>query len=329
MKLRIPVMLLIALFSLFYVRSVHAGDNHSTIKINDIAIQLPYAPRDTGGDHLIDVNSLQGVLPIRVEIRGDERIIRYGDHQLEVQPGRVAAMLDGRWLILKSAPIADGDGLLLPNRQLFDLLTIPYQVQGGNLLVKIPSEAIGQLQKDVAKLEGEKTQIGFIGVLQPNRWIVAMQVLSEGKPIGYGNLYEAARETNANGNRTWKLTKLRTISDTTGRVYLEWMPNGSIFENIVSDKRPEFLVVETCNCAGRYQYGTMFTITEMGLVPVWHSQATYDRVQKTAKGWVMITHRRDTIPTRTSSTMPYWEIHEIWNGQSFVITKQEYRDPLK
>jgi hypothetical protein len=155
-----------------------------------------------------------------------------------------------------------------------------------------------------------------------------MQTLSEGKKVGYGNLYEAGREA-VNGTHTWKLNKLRTISDTAGSVYLEWLPNGSVFENIVADKRPEFLVVETCNCTGRYQYGTMFTVTEMGLVPVWHSQATFDRVQKTAKGWVLVTHRRDAIPTRTAVTMPYWEIHEMWNGQSFVITKQEYRDPLK
>ncbi|MFC4769184.1 hypothetical protein [Effusibacillus consociatus] len=328
MKSRVLVIVMLFI-SLLSPRLVYAETKHSALKVNEIPVQLPFAPRGAGGDVLVDVNSLQGILQISVEARGEERIIRYGDHQLEVQPGRVAALLDGRWLVLKNAPVAEMDALLLPNRQLFDLLTIPYRIEDGSIIVQTPSESVTRLQKEVAKLEGEKPKIGFIGVLQPNRWIVAMQSVSDGKLVGYGNLYEAAGETNANGARTWKLTKLRTISDTAGSVHLEWMPNGSIFENIVSDKRPEFIFVETCNCAGRYQYGTMFTVTEMGLVPVWHSQATFDRVQKTAKGWVMVTHRKDAIPTRTSATMPFWEIHEMWNGQSFVITKQEYRDPLK
>lgn len=323
------IILVTLVICLLLPRAAFAETNHSIVTVNDIPIQLPFAPREAGGDVLVDVNSLQGVLSITVERRGAERVIKYGGHQLDVQPGRVAALLDGRWLILKSAPLSEGDALLLPSRQLFELLTIPYRIQDERMIMNRPSEAVSQLQKEIAKLEGNKVTIGFIGVLTSNRWIVAMKAVSDGQLVGYGNLYEAAREINANGTRTWKLTKLRTISDTAGSVYLEWMPNGSIFENIVSDKRPEFLVVETCRCAGRYQYGTMFTVTEMGLVPVWHSQATYDRVEKTAKGWILVTHRKDAIPTRTSTTMPFWEIHEMWNGQSFVITKQEYRDPLK
>lgn len=321
---------ILLIIGLLNPRMAHAETKHSTLTVNGVPVQLPFAPRDAGqGDITVDVYSLQGVLPISVESRGAERIIRYGGHQLEVRPGRVAAMLDGRWLILKHAPVEKMGGLLLPNRQLFDLLTVPYRMEDGGITVTLPSDSVEKLWKEAVKLEGNKSKIGFIGVLRPSRWIVAMKTLVDGKEYGYGNLYEASRETNANGVPEWKLTKLRTVSDTAGQVYLEWMPNGSVFENIVSDKRPEFLIVETCDCVGRYQYGTMFTVTEIGLVPVWHSQATYDRVQKTAKGWVLVTHRKDAIPTRTSATMPFWEIHEMWNGQSFVIIKQEYRDPLK
>lgn len=327
MKLRIWFVASLIAYVLFPGRA-GAETKHVTLQVNDIAIQLPYAPREAGNDRLVDVRSLQGILPIVVEKRGEERIIRYAAHQLEIQPGRVAAMLDGRWLILKKAPVLEADALLVPNRQLFDLLTIPYSDKAGELIITSKSEAVSQLQKEIRKAGGTQTKIGMIGVLQPDRWIVATQIVTGGKIRGYGNLYEAARETGVSGTNVWKLTKLRSISDTAGRVYMEWMPNGSVFENIVSDKRSEFLFVETCNCAGGYQYGTMFTVTEMGLVPVWHSHATYERIQKSSKGWVLVTHRKDAIPTRTSLTMPYWEIHEMWSGQSFRIVKQDYIDPL-
>ncbi|WP_018132846.1 hypothetical protein [Effusibacillus pohliae] len=323
------MVLFLAVFGWLASGLAYAETSHSALKIDGIPVQLPYASRTAGDDRLVDVYALQGILPISVNERGEERVIRYGCHQLEVQPGRRAALLDGRWLILSHAPVAVPDGLLLPNRQLFDLLAVPYRMDGGQVNVTAASESLAALQQKVAGWNEGRAKIGFVGVLQPNRWIVAAQILAAGRPVGYGDLYEAVRETAANGAHTWKLTKLRTISDTASNVFLEWMPNGSIFENIVADKRPEFLVVETCNCAGRYQYGTMFTVTEMGLVPVWHSQAAYDRVEKTDKGWELVTYRKDAIPTRPGSTMPYWEIHEMWNGQSFVITKQEYRDPLQ
>lgn len=327
MKLRILFMASLIVYVLF-PGSAGAETKHVTLQVNDIEVQLPYAPREAGDDQLVDVRSLQGILPIVVEKRGKERIIRYAAHQLEIQPGRVAAMLDGRWLILKKAPILESDALLVPNRQLFDLLSVPYTEKGEKLIITGKSEAISQLKTETRKAEGVQAKIGMIGVLLPDRWIVATQTVTGGKIRGYGSLYEAARETGAAGTNVWKLTKLRSISDTAGRVYMEWMANGSVFENIVSDKRPEFLFVETCNCVGGYQYGTMFTVTEMGLVPVWHSHATYERIQKSSKGWVLVTHRKDTIPTRTSMTMPYWEIHEMWNGQSFHIVKQDYIDPL-
>lgn len=322
----------ILLVSLFFVTAlfsgtVHAEPKHASLYVDDITVQLPYAPRVVKDDLLVDVNSLQGVLPLNVEKRGTEWVIRYAGHQLEIQPGRVAAMLDGKWLLLRSAPVIEMDALLVPNRQLFDLLTIPYTVKDGNIITLLRSDTISQLQKEVSRLEGNQAKIGLLGVLQPNRWIVALHAVTAGKTEGFGNLYEVARETTASGKDTWKLIKLRTISDTAGQVYMEWMPNGSIFENIAADKRPEFLVVETCNCVGGYKYGTMFTITEMGLTPVWHSQATYVRVKKTAKGHVLVTHRKDAILTRTSATMPYWEIYEKWSGQSFRIIKQEYIDP--
>lgn len=312
--------------------SVHGNVNaataeHTTLKMQDIGIQLPIAPVFFQDDQMVDIKSLQALLPITVEVKGEDRVLHYKNHQLYVQPGRVAAMLDGKWLLLKHSPLVQGDALLLPNRQVFDLLNIRYRTENGKLTIDTESPSLYQLQRDIAKLEGAKARIGYIGILQPNRWIIAIRQEIAGKPQGFGNLYEASREI-VEGGGTWKLTKLRTISDTAAAVFLEWMPNGSIFENIVSDRRPEFLFIETCNCAGRYQYGTMFTVTEMGLVPVWHSQATYERVQKADKGWVLVTHRKDSIPTRTSATMPYWEIHETWNGQSFMITKQEYRDPL-
>lgn len=312
----------------FFPGHAKAADRHVSLRIHDISIQLPYAPIEAGDDQLVDVCSLQGLMPISVEKRGEERVIRYGGHQLEVQPGRVAALLDGKWLILKKAPVAAAEALLVPNRQLFDLLQVSYRVQDGQLVMTGQSELVSQLQKDVRKMEGNQVKIGLIGVLQPHRWIVALQTVNGDQVKGYGNLYETVLETGGSGAASWKLIRLRTISDTAGMVYLEWMPNGSIFENIVSDKRSEFLFVESCGCAGRYQYGTMFTVTEMGLVPVWHSQATYERIQKTAKGWVLVTHRKDAIPSRTVNTMPYWEIHEIWSGQSFRIVKQEYIDPL-
>ncbi len=312
----------------FFPGNGKAAIRHVSLRVNDISIQLPYAPREAKDDQLVDVCSLQGILPISVEKRGGERVIRYGTHQLEVQPGRVAALLDGKWLVLKRAPVAAADALLVPNRQLFDLLRVSYVMQDGQLVLTGQSELVTQLQKEVRKVEGNQVTIGLIGVLQPHRWIVALQTVTDDQAKGYGNLYEAVRETGGNGVPRWKLIRLRTISDTAGLVYLEWMPNGSVFENIVSDKRSEFLFVETCGCAGGYQYGTMFTVTEMGLVPVWHSQATYERIQKTPKGWVLVTHRKDAIPTRTSTTMPYWEIHEMWSGQSFRIIKQEYVDPL-
>jgi hypothetical protein len=287
------------------------------------------APKAFDGDQLVDVTAMQALLPISVQVRGGERVVHYNNHQLDLQPGRLAAMLDGKWLLLKQAPLLEGQSLLVPNRQLFDLLNISYHEERGRIVIESESAAIDQLQQDMSNLEGNQATIGFIAILQPNRWIVVTKHKIAGKPAGFSNLYEAYRDNADTVNRTWKLSKLRTISDTAAAVFLEWMPNGSIFENMVADKRAEFLFVETCNCAGRYQYGTMFTVTEMGLVPVWHSQATYERVQKDEKGWVLVTHRKDSIPTRTSATMPYWEIHEIWNGQSFMITKQEYRDPLQ
>ncbi|BCJ85881.1 hypothetical protein [Effusibacillus dendaii] len=309
-----------------------AETGHSQFMIQNIPVQLPYMPLSMGDDTSVDVYSLKTALSVTVETRKTEYVIRYQKHQLEVEPGRAGALLDGKWLLLKHPPVKTERGLLLPQRQLFDLLTVPYHEANGHYVIDAESKSIADLQKTVEKTESVnrlRVKIGFIGVIQPDRWLVAATIITGGQPVGFGNLYEAARETKADGTRTWKLTKLRTISDTANRVYMEWMKNGSIFENLASDKRPEFLVVETCGCTGQYQYGTMFSLTEMGFVPVWHSQSAYAGVQQTKNGWDLITYRRDAVPNRTIAAMPYWEIHETWDGQSFVVNKQEYRDPLK
>lgn len=301
---------------------VQRGEEKCLFRYGEINIQLPVQPIEKQGDHLTDIQSLVPLFDLHVEMQQDKIVIYKGKQLMVTRVGKRGAFLNGRFLLLHTAPENRNGHILLPILQTLNLLQIPHHSENGQVVIDVSLPLIHDVRKAVVLANG-KPSIGYLGILGENRMVVALRPLVQGKPHGYGTLYELRKE------KTWKANKLWQISDTSADVYLEWMPNGTVFENIAVDARPEFLFVETCLCAGRYHYATLFTLTELGIQSLWHSSSSFSHVEKNGDRFELISFRKENIPERNSAFLPYWEVHEVWNGQSFVTVKEEYHDPMK
>jgi hypothetical protein len=299
-----------------------SNDEKCLLRYDQVEIQLPVRQIEKNGDYLSDIVSFEPLFGLHVERQRDKILIYKGTHVLVAHIGQRGAFLDGRLSLLRVAPEVREGHILFPIKQTLDLLQIPYREERRQIVLTGSLPLIGELQKAISEQE-DKQSIGYVSILAPGRLLVAARPWVYGREHGFSALYELRLD------RTWKAAKLRMISDTSANVYLEWMPGGTVLENVAIDARPEFIFVETCQCTGGYHYATMFTLTERGVQPIWHSSAIFSHVEKRGKRYELVTIRKENIPERNAGVLPYWVVHETWNGQGFVITKEEYQDPSK
>ncbi|GIM47419.1 hypothetical protein DNHGIG_29680 [Collibacillus ludicampi] len=298
-------------------------EENSLLRYEDVDIQLPVKHVAKNGDYLSDIVSFVPLFDLHVERQQDKILIYKGSHLLVARVGQRGALLDGRFVLLHASPELRGEHILLPIKQTMALLQIPCREERGQIVITCSLHLINDLHKAISSIDDTKQRIGFVGILGPERFVVAVRPIIHGTYHGFSGMYELRKE------HTWKASKLRMISDTSASVYLEWMPNGTVLENVAVDQRPEFVFVESCSCAGRYHYATMFTVTEMGIQSIWYSSAIFSHVVKNGSRYELVTIKKENIPEKNSGLLPYWIIHETWNGQSFVVTKEEYHDPSK
>lgn len=293
-------------------------------KINGVWFQGPIQAIAIKNDTLFDLSLLHNFLGLETSVRGSEAVFQNAHHTLDLMQGRTAALLDGQIVLLKKAPILVEGHLMVPAQQILGWLKIPYVMDHGFINILYTSDMWKNMLNSGLTDNG-KSSLGYIGVLDPSRMILATRPRIYHHTAGLIALYEGKRKT----NKEFTLTKLRGLTDTSVNLYMEILPNGQVMQNLFQDLRPEIVVVETCSCAGHYNYATMFTVTEIGLTSIWHSQYSYDRIERSGKSWELISYRRENIPERPLSLVPYWEIRETWMGNQFAVTKEIYHAPDK
>ncbi|MDB5085501.1 MAG: hypothetical protein JWN30_2387 [Bacilli bacterium] len=299
--------------------------SHYWGKIQGVLFQGPTEAIQIEHDQLVDLSVLSQFSGIKAETRDQEVVYKYNRHTLDVQPGRRSALLNGRVVLLSHEPVARGGYLLVPFHQTMDMLGVPHQDQGEAVNLLVESDAWKQIRYMKTLTDDGKSTLGFIGFLDAGRYFFATKPVVTGKAEGYGALFEGRWA--APGRVT--VTKIRPFTDTSSSIYMENLPNGNVLQNLYLDERPEVMIVESCSCAGRYNYATMFTVTEMGLTSIWHSQYSYDRIERSGKNWELVSYRRETIPDRHAGSLPYWEVRETWTGNQFSIVKEVYHAPVK
>lgn len=298
-------------------------EEHCLFRQGDVNIQVPLRPLRQNGDFITDIRALCPLFGLQIEQNQDKILIHKGKHELLVRVGKRGAFLDGRFILLQAPPHKQHGRVLLPVLQMLRLFQVAHHVEGEQVVIDAPLPKLSAVRQALAAAGERKQQLAFVGILDGERWVLALRPQVQKEHHGYSALYEL------HGGKGLVLRKLRAISDTSATVYLEWMPGGAVVENIAMDTRPEFLFIESCACSGRYHYATLFTLTELGVQPLWHSSATFAGVQKNGKRYELITLRRENIPDLPVPSLPYWEVHEAWIGQTFAIVREVYHDPLQ
>ncbi len=137
---------------------IKKGSTAATINGDKQTIIKPY---EASGTTMVQLGLFSRAFGAKVELHEDNTIqLISGKHTIAMTIGQKSATVNGKKIVLPSAPVMRGGTLMVPLRPLIEGIGGKMQVVSGQIIVTLPASEAQTASKDTASEHADKTRVG-------------------------------------------------------------------------------------------------------------------------------------------------------------------------